>query len=414
MTDVPPDALASDPRTLGWMVGSPPPAGKVISMAEPGGSRFPQMRWTFSNMRQMAPTVGVSRGLGAPSALKRAIDPAIDGLTFTPMGGDRPMTWDESLLANYTDGIVILHDGVIVHERYAGALTEAGQHVVMSITKSMIGLIAEAMIVEGALDETALVADLIPELAGSAFADATVRQLLNMTTGLRYSEAYADPSAEIWAYVAATSPMPRPAGYTGPRTGFEYLATVQKQGEHGQAFAYKTINTDTLGWILARLTGKSTAQLISERIWSRIGAEQDAYMTIDSVGTPFAGGGLNAGLRDLARVGQMVLDGGVAGGEQLLPRLAVDRLFEGADPAHFAKSGYDKLIGWSYRGMWWNTHNAHRAIMARGVHAQSIYVDPTARMVIARFGSHPVASNVGNDAVTLPAFCAVGEYLAGR
>lgn len=414
MSDVPADAVASDPRTLGWMVGAPPPADRVIAMSEPGGQRFPKLRWSFSNMRQMGPTVGVSRGLGAPSVLLRDLDPAIDGLRFTPIGGDREMTWDQSLLANYTDGVVILHDGVIVHERYAGALTEAGQHVAMSVTKSMIGLIAESFIVEGRLDETALVAELIPEMAGSAFADATVRQLLDMTTGLQYSETYADPKAEIWAYVKAANPMPRPAGYDGPRTAFDYLRTVKKAGEHGQAFAYKTINTDALGWILARLSGQSTADLISERIWSRIGAEQDGYMTIDSVGTPFAGGGLSAGLRDLARVGQMVLDGGRVGDAQVLPRAAIEGLFRGADPAHFAKSGYDQLKGWSYRGMWWNTHNAHRAIMARGIHGQSIYVDPTARMVIARFGSHPVASNVGNDPVTLPAFQAAAEHLLGR
>lgn len=414
MKETPPDAVASDPRALGWMIGAPPPVDRVISMASPGGSSFPKLRWTFSNMRQMAPTVGVSRGLGAPSMLKRDIDPAIDAIRFTPLGADSEMTWDQSLLANYTDGIVVLHDGVVVHERYAGALTEAGQHVCMSITKSMIGLIAESFIADGLLDETALIADLIPELAASAFADGTVRQVLNMTTGLRYSETYADPTAEIWAYVAATSPMPRAAGYDGPRTGFEYLATVAKEGEHGQAFAYKTINTDVMGWILARLSGKSTAQLISERIWSRVGAEQDAYMTIDSVGTPFAGGGLNAGLRDLARVGQMVLDGGVSQGERIFPQAAIDNLFAGANPDHFTKAGYALLPGWSYRGMWWNTHNAHRAMMARGVHGQSLYVDPTARVVIARFGSHPVATSVANDPTTLPAFHAVAAYLAGR
>jgi CubicO group peptidase (beta-lactamase class C family) len=414
MTDKPPDAVASDPRALGWMVGAPPPADRVLAMTDANVHRFPRLRWTFCNMRQLNPTVGVSRGAGAAFPLARDIDPAIDAIRFTPLGGDREMTWAESLLANYTDGVVVLRDGVIVHERYAGALTETGQHAAMSITKSLMGLLAESFIVEGVLEDRTTVVELVPELAGSAFADATLRQVLDMTTGLRYSETYTDPAAEIWDYMKATSPLPRPVDDHGPRTSFEYLRTVRKQGEHGQAFAYKTINTDTLGWILARTSGRSTAELLSDRIWSRIGAEQDAYMTIDSVGTPFAGGGLNTGLRDLARVGQLVLDGGVAGDVQVLPRAAVDNLFRGADPAHFAKAGYDLLPGWSYRGMWWNTHNAHGAIMARGVHGQSIYVDPTARMVIARYGTHPVASSVGNDPVTLPAFHAVAEYLAGR
>ncbi|ATQ44270.1 serine hydrolase domain-containing protein [Caulobacter mirabilis] len=418
MTSTPPetfpDAAASDPRALGWMQGAPPAPDRVIAMTDRDLFRFPKSRWAFSHMRQLAPTAGVSRGLGAPSTLGRRIDDAIDGLTFTPIGGATPVTWAESLAANYTDGLVVLHDGDIVYETYAGALTETGQHCAFSVTKSMMGLLAESLIVEGALDPDAPVADLIAELAGSAFGDATVRQVLDMTTGLRYSETYADPKADVWVYSAATSPLPKPEGFTGPRTFFDYLRTVAKDGEHGEAFAYKTINTDALGWILARTTGRSTAELLSERIWSRIGAEQDGYMTIDSIGVPFAGGGLSAGLRDLARVGQMVLDGGVAQGRQIVPSAAIDSLFGGGDPARFAKAGYGLLPGWSYRGMWWITHNAHRAIMARGVYGQSLYVDPTARMVIARFSSHPIAANAGNDPVTLPAFQAVGEHLARR
>ncbi len=409
-----PDAAASDPGALGWMQGAPPAPDRVVAMTDRDLFRFPKQRWAFSHMRQLAPTVGVSRGLGAPSTLERRIDDGVDGLTLTPMGGGATMTWAQSLAANYTDGLVVLHDGDIVYETYAGALTETGQHSAFSVTKSMMGLLAESLIVEGALDPAAPVAEIVPELAAGAFGDATVRQVLDMTTGLRYSENYADPKADVWTYSAATSPLPKPEGFTGPRTFFDYLKTVAKEGEHGEAFAYKTINTDALGWILARVTGKTTAELLSERIWSRIGAEQDGYMTIDSIGAPFAGGGLSAGLRDLARVGQMVLDGGVAQGRQIVPGAAIDSLFGGGDPARFAKAGYGLLPGWSYRGMWWITHNPHQAIMARGVYGQSLYVDPTARMVIARFSSHPVAANAGNDPVTLPAFQAVAKHLIRR
>lgn len=235
-----------------------------------------------------------------------------------------------------------------------------------------------------------------------------------MTTGLRYSEDYADPNADVWTYSAAGNPLPKPEGYEGPRSYFDYLRTVVKQGEHGSAFGYKTINSDALGWIIARASGKSVAKLLSERIWSRMGAEQDAYYTVDSTGTPFAGGGLNAGLRDMARIGQLLLDGGMMGGERLIPQKAIDAIRQGGDKAVFAKGGYPALQGWSYRAMWWITHNANGAFMARGVHGQAIYVDPAADMVIARFSSHPVASNAANDATSLPAYEAVARYLMER
>ncbi len=401
----------SDPRRLGWMVGSPPPADKIIRATDSDYFGFPKLRWTVCHFRQLMPTVAVSRGLGAPVPFERRIDAAIDAITFTPLGGGKDMTFSQSFSANYADGIVILHQGRIVYERYSGCLDEAGQHGAMSVTKSLTGLLAEMLVAEGALDETAKVGALVPELASSAFGDATVRQVLDMTTGHAYSEDYSDPNADVWTYSAAGSPLPKPAGYSGPRSYFEYLQTVRKEGEHGAAFGYKTINTDALGWVIARTSGKSVADLLSERIWSRMGAEQDAYYTVDSIGTPFAGGGLNAGLRDMARIGQLMLDDGAINGKQLVPADAIARIRAGGDKAVFAKAGYALLKGWSYRGMWWNTGNANGAFMARGVHGQAIYVDPAARMVIARFSSNPTASNTANDPISLPAYEAVARYL---
>ncbi|AOF92548.1 serine hydrolase [Sinorhizobium sp. RAC02] len=404
-------AEQSDPRTLGWMQGFPPSADKIIRFSDSDYFSFPKSRWTVCHFRQLMPTTNVSRGLGAPTMLERKIDPAIDGVTFRPTGADQDMTWLQSLSANYTDGIVVLHKGVLVYEHYSGCLTEAGQHGAMSVTKSLTGLLGEVLVAEGALDDKVKVATVVPELAQSAFGDATIRQVLDMTTGLRYSEDYADPNADVWIYSAAGNPLPKPEGYTGPRSYFDYLKTVVKQGEHGPAFGYKTINSDALGWIIARISGKSVADLLSERIWSKIGAEQDAYYTVDSTGTPFAGGGLNAGLRDMARIGQLLLDGGMAGGQRLIPQKAIDSIRAGGDKAAFEKGGYPALKGWSYRAMWWITHNANGAFMARGVHGQAIYIDPTAEMVIARFSSHPVAGNAANDPTSLPAYEAVARHL---
>lgn len=147
------------------------------------------------------------------------------------------------------------------------------------------------------------------------------------------------------------------------------------------------------------------------RIWSRLGAEQDAYMSVDATGTPFAGGGLNTGLRDLARFGEMVRNKGFFNGQQIIPAAAIADIRQGGKPADFAKAGYTLLPGWSYRNMWWITHNDHGAFAARGVHGQALYIDPKAEMVIARYGSHPVAGNVANDPTTLPAFEALARYL---
>ena len=410
-----PSAQASDPRTMGWMQGFPPPPDKLIMQPDSDFFSFPKLRWSVCHLRELLPTEVVSRGLGAPEPLEYALDEgAIDALTFTPLGSDRQMTWRESLAANYTDGVLILHRGKVVYERYFGCLDQAGKHGAMSMTKSLTGLLAEILVAEGKLDDEALVATLVPELAASAFGDATVRQVMDMTTALSFSEDYADPNADIWTYSVAASPWPKPESYEGPDGYFEYLQTVQAEGVHGEAFGYRTVNSDVLGWLVSRVSGMEVTDLLSERIWSRMGAEQDAYMTVDAKGTPFAGGGLSAGLRDLGRIGLLMLNEGMINGRRLFPADVVADIRAGGDHAAFAKAGYTTLEGGSYRSMWWVLHNEHGAYAARGVHGQTIYVDPAAEMVLVRFSSFPLAKNANIDPTSLPAYHAVAEYLRSK
>jgi hypothetical protein len=336
-------------------------------------------------------------------------------VAFTPLGGGDPMTWDAAFNANYTDGLLVMHKGRVVYERYDGCLDADTLHGAMSVTKSLTGLMAEVLVAEGKLDETVPMVEIIPELAGSAFADATVAQVLEMTTALDYSEDYSDPDAEVWTYAEAGSPLPKPEGYTGPRSYFEYLQTVQKNDDgHGDAFGYKTVNADAAGWLVARTAGVSASDYLSNRIWSKIGTEREAFYTVDSLGTPFAGGGFNATLRDMARLGQLVLQQGEWNGEQIIPVAAIDRIRQGGNKDAFAKAGYDLLPGWSYRGMWWVSHDDHGAFAARGVHGQTLWIDPTAQMVIVRFASNPVAGNATSDPTSLPAYRAVADYLMAQ
>ncbi len=404
-------AEESDPTRLGWMTGFPPLPEKLIMQPESDFFSFPKLRWSVCYIRELMPTKQVNRGIGAPVPMEYVTDDGIDAVTFTPMGGGKPMTWKESLSANYTDGILILHKGRVVYEKYFGCLDEMGKHAAMSMTKSITGLLAEMLVVEGQLQDTVKVSSIIPELKDSAFGSATVRQVMDMTTALNYSEDYSDPKADIWTYSKAASPLPKPKGYEGPNGYLEYLRTVKQNGVHGEAFGYRTINTDALGWIISRVTGKDLAHLLSERIWSRIGTEQDGYMTVDAKGTPFAGGGLSAGMRDLGRLGLLMLNGGKINGQRLFPKEVIENIQSGGDKKAFAKAGYNTLKGGSYRSMWWVFHNKHGAFAARGVHGQTIYVDPTAEMVIVRFASFPTAKNAKIDPTSLPAYQAVAKYL---
>jgi CubicO group peptidase (beta-lactamase class C family) len=406
-----PDAQASDPVRLGWMIGSPPPADRQVRFDDGSFRRFPQTRWSFSHWRELVPTANVARGAEPASPLPRAERADLDAVTFLPLGGSRPMTWAESLAANYTDGILVLHNGAVVYERYFGALTADRPHIAFSVTKSFIGTLAGMLVAEGRLDPEATVPRYIPELVDSGFADATVAQVLDMTTALAFAEDYDAPDSDMVRWRRAYGGMPRPDSDTGPRSDYEYLATIARNGEHGPAFTYRSVNTSVLGWLIARASGKPAQQMLEERIWTPLGAEGDACIQVDPTGAPIVSGGLNLRLRDLARFGEMIRRDGYFNGRQIVPAAVVAEIRRGGSRAAFATAGYATLPGWSYHHQWWVSHDAHGAFAARGIHGQAIYIDPAAGMVIARFASNPRAGNAGIDPTSLPAYEALAAHV---
>lgn len=407
----PPPATAaqSDPKANGVMQGSPPPADKIVRFNDGSSSRFPGTRWGFNHIRELVPTANVSRGTGHIVTLRRA-ERDLDKVTFTTWDG-KTLTFADVPALTYADGLLVLHRGRIVYEKYFGEGAAHRPHIAFSATKSIVGTLAEMLAAEGKLDPKALVTKYVPELKDSAYSDATVRDVMDMTIGVKYSENYTDPKAEVFDYARAGGMIPAGPNYTGPKSFAEFLVKLQKEGSHGEAFAYKTSNAEVLAWILARVSNQSMTELLSSAIWSKLGAESDAYFMIDSVGMASGGGGLNATLRDLARFGEMMRNKGRFNGQQIIPAAAVAEIEKGGDKAKFAKAGYVPLKGWSYRDMWWVTHNEHKAYIARGIHGQAIYIDPKAEMVIVRSASHPVAANAANDPISLPAFMAVAKEL---
>lgn len=369
--------------------------------------------YSVLRMREFMPTTNVPRGNQVrPTSFRYSLhEEAIDRLRFIPTGKTESITWLQSLEENYTDGIIILHRGRIIYERYFGEMTSESLHALMSVTKSFTGTLAATLVAEGKLDPMAKVSYYLPELADSGFGTATVRDVMDMTTAIAYSEDYTDPNAEVWGFSAAGNamiehPEDTPQGY------HDFMPTVKQEGVHGERFGYRTINTDVLGWIVERVGDAPLAEQLRARVWSRMGMEQDAYYQVDATGTAFAGGGLNAALRDLARFGEMMRRGGKWHGEQIIPREVIEDIRFGSNIEPFAASEYGKMLpGWSYRNMWWVTNNPNGAFMARGVHGQAIYIDPAAEMVIVRAASNPMASNTHNDPISLPAYQAVADYL---
>ncbi len=401
-------AEQSDPLRMGWMQGSPPPIDKQVRWDDGSAFQFPQTRWAFSNEQALMPTATVRRE-GPASRLEVALRDDLDAVPFQTLDGQK-LTWGEAFDAYYADGIIVLHKGKVVYERYAGALQPDGRHIAMSVTKSFVGTLALLLADEGKLDVNKTVASYVPELTDSGFGDATVQQVLDMRTAIEFDEEYTGTGlTDVARMTIAGGLAPAPADYDGPMDNYAFVQSIEKNGRHGGDFVYRTPNTNVAQWVIERVGGAPLAVQLAARIWKPMGMDQEATIIVDRIGTAFGGGGLNANLRDMARFGEMIRQGGMWNGKRILPESVARAILAKGDTKAFEATKYRGLEGGSYSSFWW--HSGKGQTMAQGVFGQIIYIDPAAEMVIARFASNPVASNRDIHPITLPAFAALAAHL---
>ncbi|MDG1708350.1 MAG: serine hydrolase [Emcibacteraceae bacterium] len=347
----------------------------------------PHNRWTLSNIDQIFPNVKIQND---PSNIR-----ALDGnpvhpenVSFTFNGAETNL--DAFLKTQYADGIIVLKDGKVLVEGYYGALNEDKPHLMMSMTKSIAGVLAGIFVEKGMLDLSKTTEYYLPEMKNSGWANDTVRALLDMKDSSAYVEEFLDQSINGWEHMCASD------WYDGDdcnadmaKNNYEFLPSVELNPENTGKFIYKSATTDVVGWILERLSGKSQADLIEEYIWKPMGAEHQAYITVDSAGFAMAGGGMNASLRDMARFGQMILNNGKVGNKQLVPEAFIhDAMNQPKEPTWASEEGWYGDDPY-YRSFFWGVGDGENTIDMLGVNGQVVRIAPKSNMVIAIFSSWP-------------------------
>ncbi|MGZ8578402.1 MAG: serine hydrolase domain-containing protein [Actinomycetota bacterium] len=374
---------------LGLMEGSPPPPGRLVTLANWQDPPF--NRWGFQHVRDLIPTARISRGPGAARRLPRD-DRDLAGVTVK--SGGRRLSLERLLDETYTDGLLVLHRGRVVTERYFNGMTPSSTHLLMSVSKSITSTVAGVLVRRGSLHADDLVTAHVPELVGTSFDGCTVRHLLDMRAGTRFDENYDDPKADVRVYEQIYLWRPR-TGRRLPATITEYYPTLRNARPHGGPFEYRSVLTDVLGWVLERAGGARLADLIARDLWVPMGAESDAEITVDAHGHPMADGGICTTLRDLARFGQLMLDGGRRGNRRIVPSAWI-RDTVTADPetrAAFARSEDARELPPRafYRNQWWVLDPDGPVYQGSGINGQNILVHVPAEVVIAKMSTWPVA-----------------------
>jgi CubicO group peptidase (beta-lactamase class C family) len=347
--------------------------------------------WAFGHVRELIPTERIGRGTGpaSPLAAGDAID--LDGVVVDD-GAHRPSA-AAVVKESHTDALIMVHQGRIRVEHYGDAMAPDRTHIVMSVSKSVTSTLAGILISEGLLGSNDVVTRHVPEFVGTGLDRCTVQDLLDFRAGIAFSEDYADLEADVRIYeqVAGHRPRTKPGL---PSTLYDYMPGLASRGRHGGAFDYQSILTDALAWVLERAAGATFAELVTDRIWSRIGAEWDAEVTVDPGGCALADGGICATLRDVARFGLAHLERGVVADRQVVPRswvLECTRRDEELVDAYRRGSGDRSERFVMYHNNWWVLDPDRGISAGLGIYGQFLYVDRSRDCVIVKLSSWPTA-----------------------
>ncbi|HEY6567820.1 MAG TPA: serine hydrolase [Actinomycetota bacterium] len=397
----------------GLMHGTPPPPDRLVTLENWIAPPF--NRWGLQHLQELVPCAPIPAA-GTTWQLPR-VERDLGSLTIELGGHARSI--DDVLDDLAIDGIVVLHRGEVVWERYANDMEPATRHLCFSVSKSVVATVAGVLVGRGVLDPHALVTDIIAELAGTSWEEATVQQVLDMRTGTAFSEVYAEVGGDVDIFGQVIGWFPRTEP-TAPLDTYTYLAGMTADRPHGGPFDYRTPLTSMLGWICERASGERLPRLIGRELWTPMGAEFDASLAVDSIGSGFGGGGFNATLRDMARFGELWRRGGVLpDGTQVVPADWVRDTVTGApDSAQAWLDGPqfepDPLFPNAfYRNKWWIYDPSRPLYSAIGIHGQYVTIDGEAELVVARFSSLPVADDEADDQAHMALVGTFAEALAG-
>ncbi|RWE19299.1 MAG: class C beta-lactamase-related serine hydrolase [Mesorhizobium sp.] len=386
-----------------------------------GGPMIPRMewdfapynRWTFQHVREFVPSASIWRGRGPALPLpERPAD--IEDIEFEVKG--RRSTIREFLDSSFTDGFLVLHRGMVISETYMNGLQPHGQHLAMSMSKSIAAIVCGILVHQGLIDTQSPVTLYLPELEFSAYRGATVQHVLDMCTGVTVTGPYTEPGTH--AYMMQRAAGWKPLESTNdPQSMWQLiLRLTEQQRPHGAMFDYRSTETNVLGFVMQRASGKPLAELISSELWSPMGAEEDAYITVDPAGFPIVSGGFNATLRDYGRFALLLVRNGALNGRQIVSSKWIEQTRSGNSDlvlggiqsfSSSTSSAPTTLPAGGYHNQFWIEDPRGCAYTCRGAFGQFMYIDPQADFAAVKLSAWPEAVDEVRTAETLAAIHAI-------
>ena len=383
------------------MVGTPPIRDSQATMKN--YRDYPFSGWTFQNMGAPLNVVMVPRG-GSINELNLPIKQELGKRIFKDKSGVE-MTFEDLFRAHYARGVILIQGNNVLYEKYYDGFGPHKQHIWFSMSKSLASAALGILIDEGKLDINKSPASYIPELKGSGFERVTIQNLLDMASSIDFKETYTDMNSDFALKYAVAMNMgwlpgardaqPENTEIYGVHDFLSKYIKPNKNLDPGADFDYNSTNADVIGWLIARISGQPYEQFISERIWSKLGMEHDAYFTVDRAFMPVVTGGMNSTLRDAARFALMIRDEGEVKNSKIIPSGWIKSAFDVSEKLKLnmnSNSNYGDESWEAYHNMWWILDSAKGEFCATGIHGQVIYINKMKNTVMVWFSNQPGAA----------------------
>ncbi|WP_238614734.1 serine hydrolase domain-containing protein [Brevibacterium casei] len=392
------------------------PSEAILESIDLDSWKWPEyFAFALTRMEEIFPSAGIPRGIGSVCEYISQDNDfrslTIDAKKWTAADDEGWTTVGDVLANTFTDAWLVTRGGVAIAEEYAWPMKPARRHMLFSVSKSIVSIVVGALADAGLLRVDDLVTTHVPALGKSGYAGATIRDLLDMRSGAKFSEEYLEDGSEIRRLFEAVDFAPRtPTSALGIK---DFLTGLTSEREHGSSFVYRSCETDVLAWVCENVVGRPFAVVASEFVWSRIGAAHAAQVCQDRWGGSIADGAISTTLRDLGRFGEMIARGGVnADGTRVVSEAWVDDIFAGGpDSAQvFADSASGQSYpGGMYRSQFWVPSASRDVVIGIGIHGQMLYIDRATQTVGVKLSSDPEPVSLAAQHGTLAMFEAITE-----
>ena len=391
------------------MVGSPPPENYQVNLGN--WRKYPYTSWSFVNVRSLIPTAKIDTNKTSQLLFKKNLT---DFYEMKINHHDVSHDFIDVLKYCNTDSFLVLHKGVLIFEYFNNFTSKDTPHIIFSISKSLTSLLTGILFHQNlfSLDQT--VSSIIPETKGTAYEEATIRNVLDMNVASKFIEDYTG-KADIFKKYRFSTGWDLPENETKENFNclYDFLTNMPASTiAHGTKYHYCSPNSDLLGWILEKVSKKKFYNLMSNFLFQPSGAIHDANITLDTLGASRSAGGISLSPYDLLLIAELVRCEGSNNNGQIIPASWINDFINYSDNScYLNQDDLKRFPKGNYRSKWYQTGFDDNEFCAIGIHGQNIWINPKKELTIVRLSSAADPINIQTEELMFSTFKKIAESL---